>query len=455
MPWLDDVHAVLLAWFPGQEMGNALVDLLSGAVEPQGRLPVTFPFRLEDTPAFEHHPWRNAVADYREGRLVGHQWYETVGREPLFPFGFGLGYGRADITDVAAPDPHTVTCTVTGGERDAVEVVQVYAHLLDRDDAPRDEPAQRLVGFAKVIAPAGSSQSVTVALDPDGYRRWDVDAAGLDVPRRVATSCASVARPATSSPASRSSDVSADRVAARARLWSPLLRPLLDTLYGDVTDTEALLAARRAHRRPTERSLVVRRCARLDIDRETDPSWFQHSSMIGYVAYADLFGGTLQGVADHLDYLSELRVSYLHLMKVLRARDGANDGGYAVLDYRDVDPALGQLDRPRAPGRPAPRARREPVPRPRHEPHCARTTSGPSGRAPARAAHRDYYLVFPDRDRAGSLRGHAARGVPGDRSRQLHLGRAAAGLGVDHVPRLPVGPELREPGRPRRDAGAS
>jgi beta-glucosidase len=176
MPWLADVHAVLLAWFPGQEMGNALVDLLSGAVEPQGRLPVTFPFRLEDTPAFEHHPWRNAVADYREGRLVGHQWYDTVGREPLFPFGFGLGYGSTHITDIAALDPYTVECTVTAGGCDAVEVVQVYAHLLDRDDIPRDEPEQRLVGFVKVIAPAGTSQRVTIGLDPDGYRRWDLDA---------------------------------------------------------------------------------------------------------------------------------------------------------------------------------------------------------------------------------------------------------------------------------------
>ena len=60
--WLDDVHAVLMSWFPGQEMGNALVDLLSGAAEPQGRLPVSFPFRLEDTPAFEHNPGRNGVA---------------------------------------------------------------------------------------------------------------------------------------------------------------------------------------------------------------------------------------------------------------------------------------------------------------------------------------------------------------------------------------------------------
>lgn len=183
MPWLDDVHAVLMSWFPGQEMGNALVDLLSGAAEPQGRLPVSFPFRLEDTPAFEHNPGRNGVANYLEGRLTGHAWYDTVGRDPLFPFGFGLGYGCADITDVVAEGPFAVSCTVANaGDRDAVEVVQIYAHLLDRDGVPRDEPAQRLVGFAKVDAPAGSSQRVVVALDPDGYRRWDTDAHAWTVP---------------------------------------------------------------------------------------------------------------------------------------------------------------------------------------------------------------------------------------------------------------------------------
>lgn len=183
MPWREQVHAILMAWFPGQEMGNALVDLLSGATEPQGRLPVTFPLRLEDAPADEHHPGRNGQALYREGRLMGHHWYTTIGRDPLFTFGYGLGYGCADITDVVATSPYDVECTVTNiGDRDAVEVVQVYAHQLDRDDLPCDEPDQRLVGFLKVSAPAGSSQRVHVALDPDGHRRWDLEQSAWTVP---------------------------------------------------------------------------------------------------------------------------------------------------------------------------------------------------------------------------------------------------------------------------------
>ena len=97
MPWVDSVAAVLMAWFPGQEMGDSLADVLFGDVEPQGRLPVTFPRRLEDTPAFEHHPGRNGVAPYLERRLVGYRWYDTVGREPLFAFGHGLGYADVAI----------------------------------------------------------------------------------------------------------------------------------------------------------------------------------------------------------------------------------------------------------------------------------------------------------------------------------------------------------------------
>jgi beta-glucosidase len=176
MPWLDAVESVLVAWFPGQEMGNALVDVLTGTVEPQGRLPVTFPARMEDTPAFEHHPGRNGVARYLEGRLLGHHWYSTVGRVPLFPFGHGIGYGCADISEVAARSAHEISFTLSNrGDRDAVEVVQVYAHLLDRELADRDEPDQRLVAFAKYAVPAGATLRVQLALDADAYRRWDVD----------------------------------------------------------------------------------------------------------------------------------------------------------------------------------------------------------------------------------------------------------------------------------------
>jgi len=176
MPWLEDVEAVIYAWFPGQEFGDALVDILVGDVEPSGRLPVTLPRRLEDTPAFEHHPGRNGAAKYLEGRLIGYRWYDTVGREPLFPFGFGLGYARTAITSAELRNKHEVSVQVSNtSSRDGVEVVQVYAHRIERAGLPSDEPLQKLVGYARVPVTAGSTVTATVVVDRDAYRTWNPD----------------------------------------------------------------------------------------------------------------------------------------------------------------------------------------------------------------------------------------------------------------------------------------
>jgi amylosucrase len=116
----------------------------------------------------------------------------------------------------------------------------------------------------------------------------------------------------------------------------------LSQVYGDVTDVGAfatdlvLDALRAAAGRPAP-------LRRLDRRREIDPAWFQRSRMIGYVCYADRFAGSLHGVRQHLDYLAELGVTYLHLMPLLRPRPGENDGGYAVADYDTVDPRVGTM----------------------------------------------------------------------------------------------------------------
>ena len=116
----------------------------------------------------------------------------------------------------------------------------------------------------------------------------------------------------------------------------------LDALYGARTDVAALVrrlvgaALDAAAARPWPLRVLDRR-------REVDPGWFQRSRAIGYACYADRFAGTLTGVRDRLDYLTELGVTYLHLMPLLKPRDGANDGGYAVADYTAVDPRLGTM----------------------------------------------------------------------------------------------------------------
>jgi beta-glucosidase len=173
MPWINDVDAVLFVWFPGQEFGDALTDVLTGDVDPGGRLPVTLPRRLEDSPAFEHAPGRNGVGRYLEGRLMGYRFYDTVGREPLFPFGHGLSYAHTSIDSATFVDGWIQVSVTNTGTRTAVEVVQVYAHDPEGTGAT-DDPTQKLVGFAKVHLVAGESKAVKVSLDPRWAMHWDV-----------------------------------------------------------------------------------------------------------------------------------------------------------------------------------------------------------------------------------------------------------------------------------------
>jgi amylosucrase len=129
----------------------------------------------------------------------------------------------------------------------------------------------------------------------------------------------------------------------RLRRWWADLREGLEGAYADdprlgtaVESIAGVLGARWAVRPADLRAL--------DAERSGHPDWFQQPDMVGYVAYADRFAGTLPAVADHLDYLEELGVRYLHLMPLLRPRPGDSDGGYAVADYREVDPRLGTMD---------------------------------------------------------------------------------------------------------------
>jgi amylosucrase len=134
---------------------------------------------------------------------------------------------------------------------------------------------------------------------------------------------------------------------ARLEVWFADAHGPLDALYrdrlGGPTAVDAfvgeLLGA--ALRAAAERPAALRE---LDRRREITPDWYQHQRMLGYVAYVDRFAGTLTGLHDRLDHLAELGVTYLHLMPLLRPREGANDGGYAVADYRAVDPRLGTMD---------------------------------------------------------------------------------------------------------------
>jgi amylosucrase len=135
----------------------------------------------------------------------------------------------------------------------------------------------------------------------------------------------------------------AEAVVARLELHHLDVIEPLELLYGDAADVAGVvgtcveLVVDAALQRPDPLRLLDRR-------REIDTGWFQRSRMVGYVCYADRFAGTLDGVRRHLDYLGELGITYLHVMPVLEPRTGPNDGGYAVADYRRIDPRLGTMD---------------------------------------------------------------------------------------------------------------
>ncbi len=177
MPWAPRAGAVLMTWYPGEEGADALADMLIGAAEPSGRLPVTFPARVEDGPAGlgvegDRYPGLEGKVVYGEGILVGYRYYETAHLAPLFPFGFGLSYGDI-VFDHVQVDADGVTVTLANnGTRRGTEVVQVYVRA---PESKVRRPDRELAGFAKVAVDPGSRETVRVELGVTAFHYWDVD----------------------------------------------------------------------------------------------------------------------------------------------------------------------------------------------------------------------------------------------------------------------------------------
>ena len=170
LPWADDVAAVLVSWFPGQEFGNALADVLTGAVEPGGRLPVTWLASDEGLPPVTPV---NGELPYDEGLLIGYRWYLATDRTPAFPFGYGLGYTTWAYEDMAV-NGNTVTVTVrNSGARGGREVVQVYA---SRADSRVQRAPRWLVGSAAVDVAPGEVAQAVITLGDHSFRNWDSSA---------------------------------------------------------------------------------------------------------------------------------------------------------------------------------------------------------------------------------------------------------------------------------------
>ncbi|MEU1331395.1 glycoside hydrolase family 3 C-terminal domain-containing protein [Streptomyces sp. NPDC005865] len=168
LPWRDEVAAILLGWFPGQEGGAALADVLLGVEEPGGRLPTTWG-DLASAPVSQVTPEDGELA-YSEGVFIGYAAWEKAGATPSYPFGHGLGY-----TDWTYESLHVEGTTVTvrvrnSGERAGREVVQVYLAPAHQDGT---RPARRLAGFALAQAAPGETAEVTVELPRRAFETWD------------------------------------------------------------------------------------------------------------------------------------------------------------------------------------------------------------------------------------------------------------------------------------------
>jgi beta-glucosidase len=191
--WIDGVPAVLEAWLMGQAGGGAMADVLSGKVNPSGRLAETFPLKLSDTPATINFPGGDGIVRYGEGLFIGYRYYETKQQPVLFPFGYGLSYTTFELKNlrlsrgsISDTDHLTVTVDVTNtGKVAGKTVVQVYVHDRESDLV---RPPKELKGFAKVALLPGETKTASVTLEPrafayyhPGFGQWVTETGGFDI----------------------------------------------------------------------------------------------------------------------------------------------------------------------------------------------------------------------------------------------------------------------------------
>ena len=177
-PWIDQVPAVVNAWFGGEEAGNAIADVLFGDVSPSGHLPMTFFKEWKDSSAYEHYPGADGVVGYDEGLYVGYRHFDKENIKPQFAFGHGLSYTTFDYSDlevtpekVGPNEPVQVSLNVrNSGSREGAEVVQLYVHDVQ---SSVDRPVKELKAFRRIVLKPGQSQTVSFTLDKAAMAFYD------------------------------------------------------------------------------------------------------------------------------------------------------------------------------------------------------------------------------------------------------------------------------------------
>ena len=183
--WMNDVKAVLMAWYPGQQGGLAISEIITGKISPSGKLPISIEAKLEDNPcAANYHENVDRIrskeinphsrVEYREGIFMGYRGYDKTGVKPLFPFGFGLSYTSFEYSNLEIKGEgkeFVVSFDVKNiGKVDGAEVAQLYVH---DDVCSLVRPEKELKGFSKVMLKAGETKRVEIRLDDEAFRFFD------------------------------------------------------------------------------------------------------------------------------------------------------------------------------------------------------------------------------------------------------------------------------------------
>ena len=179
--WGNKVKAILMAWYPGQEGGKAIAEILTGKISPSGKLPISIEEKWEDNPTFNnYYDTRNVPhkrVQYAEGIFVGYRGYDRTGKQPLYPFGYGLSYSKFTYSNLQLKKNDTFNVEVSfdiknAGKMDASEVIQVYVRDCE-SSVPR--PLKELKGFEKVFLKKGQTKHITIQLDKDAFAFYDID----------------------------------------------------------------------------------------------------------------------------------------------------------------------------------------------------------------------------------------------------------------------------------------
>jgi beta-glucosidase len=190
--WVNKAKSIVEGWYPGMEGGNALASILFGKVNPSGKLPMTFPKKLEDSPAHKlgDYPGFKGLVNYNEGIYVGYRYYDTYKVEPQFEFGHGLSYTTFNYSDIKVLSNQDKKVSVSvkiknTGKMDGAEVVQLYVH----EESPKiDRPEKELKSFKKIFLKVGETQEVVFNLDETAFQyyneelaKWVIDKGKFDI----------------------------------------------------------------------------------------------------------------------------------------------------------------------------------------------------------------------------------------------------------------------------------